>query len=206
MLTTVKFLKQKSLTSKQNNSKGPLVKRAFFCSNFPMELVRPDIKFKDSFYEAAREIKDAEGSSEGHLTIDELTSEEVFLDHVKRKIEFEHRTDLPEGYVNETTFWIIEEGEYAGRISVRHKLTPKLETYGGHIGYIIRPKFRKRGLATKALTEILKYIKKELGITKVLLTTDEDNIGSQKTITKNGGVRDTSLDGQIEKIRFWIDL
>jgi len=169
-------------------------------------LIRPDIKYKESFYEAAAELVGHKGSTEGHLTIDELTSEEVFLDHVKRKLEFEHKTDLPQGYVNETTFWIIEEDEYAGRISVRHKLTPKLETYGGHIGYIVRPKFRKRGLATKALAEILKYTKDELNITRVLLTTDEDNIGSQKTITRNGGVRDTSLDDKIEKIRFWIDL
>jgi predicted acetyltransferase len=171
-----------------------------------MKLVRPDIKYKNSFYEAAREIKNTEGSSEGHLTIDELTSEEVFFDHVKRKLEFEDKTDLPDGYVNETTFWIIEDDEYAGCISVRHKLTPKLETHGGHIGYIVRPKFRKRGLATRALSLILKYTKEELRIIKVLLTTDEDNIGSQKTITKNGGVRDPSLDGQIEKKRFWIDL
>ncbi len=171
-----------------------------------MELVRPNIKYKDSFYEAAEELVGFKGSTEGHLTIDELTSEEVFFDHVKRKLDFEHNPNLPEGYVNETTFWIIEDGEYAGRISVRHKLTPKLETYGGHIGYIVRPKFRKRGLATKALTDILKYTKNDLGITKVLLTTDEDNIGSQKVITSNGGIRDTTLDGKIEKIRFWIDL
>ncbi|TNF27519.1 MAG: GNAT family N-acetyltransferase [Deltaproteobacteria bacterium] len=171
-----------------------------------MELIRPNVKFKDSFYEAATELVGHKGSTEGHLTIDELTSEEVFFDHVKRKLDFEHNPDLPEGYVNETTFWIIENGEYAGRISVRHRLTPKLETYGGHIGYIIRPKFRKRGLATKALTEILKYTKEELRITKVLLTTDEDNVASQKVITANGGVRDKSLDDQIEKIRFWIEL
>ena len=149
-----------------------------------MKLVRPNVKYKNSFYEAAREIKNVEGSSEGHLTIDELTSEEVFFDHVKRKLDFEDKTDLPDGYVNETTFWIIEDDEYAGRISVRHKLTPKLETHGGHIGYIVRPKFRKRGLATRALSLILKYTKEELGVVKVLLTTDEDNIGSQKAITK----------------------
>ena len=171
-----------------------------------MELLRPDIKFKDSFYEAAAELVGFKGSTEGHLTIDELTNEGVFYDHVKRKLDFEHNQNLPEGYVNETTFWIIEEGEYAGRISVRHELTPKLETYGGHIGYIIRPKFRKRGLATKALSEILKYTKHDLRITKVLLTTDQDNIASQKVILANGGVRDTSLDGQIEKIRFWIKI
>ncbi|MCO4793211.1 MAG: GNAT family N-acetyltransferase [Bacteriovoracaceae bacterium] len=169
-----------------------------------MELVRPNIKFKKSFYEAAEEMQGQE--SEGHLVTDELTSEQVFIDHVNRKLDFETSTTLPEKYVNETTFWIIEDGEYAGRISVRHRLTEALETYGGHIGYVIRPKFRKRGLATKALKEILKYTKESLDLEKVLLTTDEDNIPSQKVILSNGGVRDKSLDGKIDKWRYWIEL
>lgn len=43
---------------------------------------------------------------------------------------------------------------------------------------------------------------------EVLLTCDEGNIGSQKTIEKNGGVLENIVDGEnsVRKMRFWIEL
>jgi hypothetical protein len=48
---------------------------------------------------------------------------------------------------------------------------------------------------------------RELGIDKVLVVCDADNIGSARTITKNGGFEDvcfTEKDGNVVR-RFWID-
>ena len=47
---------------------------------------------------------------------------------------------------------------------------------------------------------------RELGIASVLVVCDDDNVGSEKTIVKNGGLQDASFvedDGNIVK-RFWI--
>jgi len=48
---------------------------------------------------------------------------------------------------------------------------------------------------------------KKLGIEKVLMTCDKNNIGSVKSIVRNGGVLENEIedDGHIEQ-RYWIQL
>ena len=48
---------------------------------------------------------------------------------------------------------------------------------------------------------------RKLGITKVLMTCDKDNIGSAKSIMNNGGVLENEVmeDGVLEQ-RYWITL
>ena len=48
---------------------------------------------------------------------------------------------------------------------------------------------------------------KKLGITRVLMCCDKNNIGSAKSIIKNGGVLENEIeeDGHIEQ-RYWIQL
>lgn len=83
----------------------------------------------------------------------------------------------------------IWDGEFGGMISVRWQpgtaaLPPHVL---GHIGYAVVPWKRRRGLATDALREALPEIR-ALGLPYVELTTDLDNVASQKVITTNGGV------------------
>ena len=86
-----------------------------------------------------------------------------------------------------TYFALDERGEIVGCVELRHALNESLATIGGHIGYSVCPKERKKGYATRMLTLILQEAR-EFGIDKVLLTCDADNIASMKTIVKNGGV------------------
>ena len=48
---------------------------------------------------------------------------------------------------------------------------------------------------------------RKLGIDKVLMVCDKENIGSAKSIQKNGGIleNEVEVDGIIEQ-RYWIDL
>lgn len=57
----------------------------------------------------------------------------------------------------------------------------------GHIGYAVVPWRRGHGYATRALAMLLPEAAKE-GLDYVELTTDLDNVASQKVITRNGGV------------------
>ena len=54
--------------------------------------------------------------------------------------------------------------------------------------------------------ELLEECKK-LGIKKVLMTCDKDNIGSAKSIIRNGGILENEVeeDGHLEQ-RYWIQL
>ncbi len=115
--------------------------------------------------------------------------------------------DLPEGFVPSTTYWLMEDGEYIGHVNIRHRLTPALERLGAHIGYAIRPSWRGKGYGTQMLRMALEKAR-SLGVERVLITCDKDNIASRKVIEKNGGVfRDEiEVEGRsTPTLRFWIE-
>jgi len=81
------------------------------------------------------------------------------------------------------------DNTFCGSIGLRWQPgTEDLPSYVlGHIGYTVIPSMRNRGYATRALAEILPYAKAE-GLRYVDLTTDLDNVASQRTIVANGGI------------------
>ena len=105
------------------------------------------------------------------------------------------------GYVPCTYLWIVDGDTFLGSLAIRHELNDFLLNEGGHIGYSVRPSARRRGHAAAALASALP-IALELGISRILLTCDEDNAGSRATIEKNGGVYEDSRNG---KRRYWIE-
>jgi predicted acetyltransferase len=112
-----------------------------------------------------------------------------------------------EGFVpSHTYFFMDEQHNIIGAINIRHYLNDYLLSYGGHIGYGIRPTQRKKGYAVQMLSMALP-IAKELGIEKALLTCDKENIASAKTIQKNGGILENEVIEEGKMIqRYWIDL
>ena len=117
-----------------------------------------------------------------------------------------HGRALPEGWVP-STFLVAEvDGQLVGRVSVRHRLNEHLAEVGGHIGYCVRPGARRRGYATQILRGSLS-IARDLGLERVLVTCDDDNVGSATIIERGGGVLDTVIsgrDGGPPKRRYWI--
>ena len=93
-------------------------------------------------------------------------------------------------------------------LQVRHYLNEHLLRFGGHIGYSVRPSERRRGYAKAMLQAALPFCR-EMGIKKVLITCDENNPASEKTILANGGKYESTVYEPDEKInlkRFWIEL
>lgn len=80
------------------------------------------------------------------------------------------------------------DGEFCGSISFRWQPgTTALPPHClGHIGYSVVPWKRRRGYATRALALILP-LARERGLPFVELTTDPDNVASQRVILNNGG-------------------
>ncbi|MEI8067208.1 MAG: GNAT family N-acetyltransferase, partial [Actinomycetes bacterium] len=112
--------------------------------------------------------------------------------------------NLAEGRVT-ATFLIAEaEGHLIGRSSIRHELNDFLFNVGGHIGYGVRPEFRRRGYATEILKQSLEMIRK-LGVNEVLITCDDENIGSAKVIESQGGILENRVEfeGTLKR-RYWI--
>lgn len=90
------------------------------------------------------------------------------------------------------------EGALVGRVSVRWELNEGLRHVNGHVGYAVRPGFRRRGHARRMLRGALALLHAE-GVETALVTCDESNAGSVAVVTACGGVlRDrvhTRLDG-----------
>jgi predicted acetyltransferase len=94
-----------------------------------------------------------------------------------------------------------------GRVAIRHSLNAFLARVRGHIGYVVVPEFRRRGYATIILHLSVQIALKKLGISRVLLTCDDDNIGSIRTI-ENGGILENVVSGpdlDKPKRRYWIE-
>ena len=81
------------------------------------------------------------------------------------------------------------DGEFCGAIGLRWQTgTSALPPHVlGHIGYAVVPWMRRRGCATKALGLLLPLARAE-GLDWVEITTDADDIPSQRVILANGGV------------------
>lgn len=114
-----------------------------------------------------------------------------------------------DGLVPDSTFFLLdtERNRLLGAVNIRHYLNDYLLREGGHIGDGIRPSERRKGYATKMIALALTECRK-LGITRVLLVCDKDNIGSAKSIIRNGGVLEnefTDDEGAVNQ-RYWITL
>jgi predicted acetyltransferase len=120
----------------------------------------------------------------------------------------ENGMNLSEGWVKSSTYWLVNANEQVvGAVNIRHDLNEHLMNAGGHIGYGIRPSARGNRYAVTMLALALEKAK-ELGISRVLVVCDSDNIASKKTIIQNGGMPDKDYieeDGNRVN-RFWIEL
>lgn len=121
---------------------------------------------------------------------------------------FEEEKNGVPGLVPATTLFCmdIDRGIFVGAVNIRHYLNEALLRNGGHIGDGIRPSERRKGYATKMIGLALDECKK-LGLDRILMVCDKDNIGSAKSIMNNGGILENEIeeDGNIEQ-RYWINL
>src|SRR5688500_243731 len=120
-------------------------------------LIAPDAGLRVSFVAAMDEFA-AEGRAGGRTMVGaDLTehgerwhSEAGFAAYLAA-VRAEEDAPRGTGFVAQTTRWWVEDGEYIGRVSVRHRLTEELRRLGGHIGYDVRRSRRREGHATAML-------------------------------------------------------
>lgn len=124
---------------------------------------------------------------------------------------YEDIMTVPPGYSIAFEYAYVDEDEVVGMVNIRPDALnhPYLKTYGGHIGYSIRPDKRRNSLGTSMLKDALGICKKDFNLKKVLITCLKENVGSRKVIINNGGIFESELfyppeDKYIE--RYWIIL
>jgi predicted acetyltransferase len=167
-------------------------------------LAELSVAYRDSFIQSVHEFQ-AEGRQLNY-DLNDLTND--FGAFVQSLRDQKDRSKLKPGRVPASDFWLIDKNEFIGRLSLRHELNQFLLKMGGHIGYEIRPSSRKQGYGTEILRLGLEKAK-QLGLRRVLVTCDEDNIGSKKIIEHNGGKFENAIElegDHVKKLRYWIDI
>jgi predicted acetyltransferase len=161
-----------------------------------------------------------EDEEEEFLRAHRATTPEVptFLHHYQEGMPFrrylevlaerERGENLPPDQVPSTFLFAFVGPRIVGRVAIRHALNDPLERVGGHIGYVVVPEFRRRGYATMILRRSLRIACEKLGLGRILVTCDDDNTGSIKTIERNGGILEnivTAHDLDKPVRRYWIE-
>lgn len=185
----------------------------------PLELVTPDKDRLPAFVDALER-----GWSPDNLR-GEAAAKEALARIAEDADAFLAYADDPEGRAGDVTLpdgstakrlpglyrWLWD-GAFCGLIGLRWvKDTPELPAHVlGHVGYSVVPWKRGRGYATKALAMILP-IARARGLPWIDLTTDEDNLPSQKVILANGGrplgdFAKPATHGGARSLKFRIDL
>ncbi len=166
-----------------------------------ISLIEPTVKLEADFLAMADEF----------LVVGDERYESArgdFPAYLERLLNAARDENLPPDRVPANNFWLVSDNRILGRSTLRHRLTSALKHEGGHIGYDIRPAERRKGYGSLILKLTLLKAK-ELGLSRVLLTCDADNIGSVKVIENNGGVlsgRAISKKNNKPILQYWIEL
>ncbi len=167
-----------------------------------LTLTFPNISHKSEYLEMIAEWKSTEPTPTSPDTLFKWEDFEDFL-----QIITQEQDNPPDGKVPATLFFLMKGERILGAIHIHHHINhPRLMEAWWHIGYGIRPSQRRKWYATGMLR--LGLIKaKELWIEKVLLGCHDDNIASQKTIERNGGIFERYTEHEGKKLRrYWIPL
>ena len=150
-----------------------------------LRLIRPDARYFSSFRDSYREYRAHKVEDFGYYKVDTFRDFNRFLtmsDEMRRGV------NLSASSVQTSMFWLVDGQHYLGSGSLRHYLNDYLRTFGGHIGYSIRPAAWGQGLGTLQLHLLLLEAKK-IGLTRARLTCFEHNAASQRVMEKNGAQR-----------------
>ena len=167
-----------------------------------IKLIVPNEEYLQSYIEAYDEYVENNVST---YSFTDTSSGDIFAKFDR----YRNERDLPPDRVGEDKFWLVDDEKkyFIGEIAIRHRLNDALARRGGHIGYGVRYSEWNRGYGTKMLALALEKAK-EMHISPVLITCNDDNLASARVMEKNGFVLgdkiNTSIDGE-ERLtrRYW---
>lgn len=169
-----------------------------------LKLILPAPEYKEQILCYKKEFLENGDSMDG---CGGLNLAETFEDWFENWKNSQSEETVRSGLVPSTTYLAVDEDDVlVGMIDIRHRLNDSLLLHGGHIGYSIRKSQRRKGYATEMLGLALKECPK-YGIERALVTCAGTNIGSAKTIQKNGGVLENEIqEGERMTQRYWIHI
>lgn len=170
-----------------------------------IKLVLPTPEFKDAIMSYKTEFLENGDSLDGTAGLRDSATFEAWYEAI---CDNSYEETVRPGLVPATTYLAIsnEDERLIGMIDIRHRLNDFLMKLGGHIGYSVRKSERRQGYASEMLSLALVECR-GLGISRVLITCDKENVASARTILNNGGVLENEVpdEGRTTQ-RYWINL
>lgn len=170
-----------------------------------LKLVLPKAEYESACLTYRKEFEQDNEFMHGTSGLAHAESFDAWLRDVE---DGQYENNLLDNRVPATTYLVVtvDTNYLVGMVNIRHRLNDYLKTIGGHIGYSVRKSERQRGYATEMLGLALEKCK-TLGIPRVLITCDQDNFASAKTIKNNQGQLSQSFMHEGTMIEhYWIEL
>ena len=152
-------------------------------------LERPSIERKNEIIEFINEFAKYNSDINGTGSLDKILEGYTFEQALERCLNMENKDNAKEvGRCPGKTFLLIRENDnrIVGTINVRWNLDEAMLRFGGHIGYGIRPTERRKGY-NKINLYLGMMEAKNIGLERVMLDCDVNNLGSDKTLKALGG-------------------
>jgi predicted acetyltransferase len=169
-----------------------------------VRLIKPSMEYKQQVIEYKKEFLESGDNLAGTSYLEKY---DVYEEWLKFVLDNE-KENTKHTQVTANVFLAVREEDHKliGMINIRHTLNDYLSNYGGHIGYSVRKIERRKGYAKEMLKIALKECRK-LGMEKVLLTCDAENIASANTIKSCGGILENEVANNTRLTqRYWIKL
>lgn len=171
----------------------------------------PSLKRKNQIIEYIDELvfynSDINGIEVFAKILDGYTFEQV-LEHCLNLENEEYAKKLGKAQMKTLLLIRKEDDKVVGALNIRWNLPEKSKQFGGNIGYGIRPTERRKGY--NKINLYLGLIEaKKLGLDKVKLVCDANNLGSVRTIESLGGTLERTeidpYDGVLTSV-YWFNI